>query len=133
MDELTLSPPVAFPIWGEEGVGGLQLLVHAAHGAGLARLQEDEDHARAAGPDHVGQQEFERPDVCGDRLLDGDRLNAAYVADLPVVLRALGLGVVAGDADSAHDDRCRIADTAVDEGAVRLGHREWKSTRLNYS
>src|SRR3546814_4707574 len=33
------------------------------------------------------------------------------------------MGVVAGDAGRAHDDRCRIADTAVDEGAGRLGHR----------
>ncbi len=87
---------------GEEVVGGFELLVHALDAAGLAALEREERQAAAGGDQEIGQQEFEREDVGRDRLGDDHLLNASDVTDLPVLLRALGMAVVAADAGRAH-------------------------------
>ena len=51
--------------------------------------------------------------VAGNCLLDGDLLDAAYVADLPVALRAFRMRVVAVDADGSHHHGRDQADTVA--------------------
>ena len=86
----------------QEVVGLGQLLVDAADQAGLAALHQDEGEAGRGGEDEVGEQVLEGEQVAAQRLRDRDLLDAAHVADLPVALGAVGMGVVAADADLAH-------------------------------
>ena len=92
---------------GEEVVGLRQLAVDPRDQRGLPPLQDDEGDAGRGSDREIEQQVFEREHVAGDRLADGDLLDAAHVADLPVLLRAVGMDVVAIDAALAHHDRCR--------------------------
>src|SRR6185312_14108063 len=90
---------------GQKFVGGFQLLVHAADGGGLAALHADERYARRGHEDKIGEQIFEGKYIARDRLRDGDFLDGADIADLPVALGTVRVGIVAAHAGLAHDDR----------------------------
>jgi len=104
---------------GEKFVGGFELRIHALDNCGLTPLQGDEQESDRSNEEEIGQQILEREQVAADRLGDGDLLQAANVADLPVALRAVGVGVVAGDAGRRHDHRCHQPN-AIDEKRVRI-------------
>ena len=97
---------------------GLELAVHAADRPGLAVLHGDEGDGGGAHEDEVGQQVLERERVARDGLADIDLLDAAHVTDLPVVLGAVRVRVVAVDAGLLHDHRGDQAH-AVAEGGPR--------------
>src|SRR5207248_2074288 len=63
----------------------------------------DEKQADGCNEDEIGQQVLEREDVTGDRLGDGDLLDAPHIADLPIMLRAFGVGIMAVHARLPHD------------------------------
>ncbi len=105
---------------GEELVVRLELAVHAVDRGCLAPLQGNESEAARGGEAEVDQQVFERPDVGRDRLGDGDLLNAAYVADLPVGLGTFRVGIVAGHARRSHYDRADVPDAVGEQRPVRL-------------
>ena len=90
---------------GEEFVGGFEFGVHGLDDRRLTPLQRDEDKADGRHQHEIGEQVFEGEEIVADRLGDGHFLQAAHVADLPVVLRAFRMGVVAGDARRAHHHR----------------------------
>src|SRR6185503_10487991 len=75
---------------GEEVVGVRQLAVHAADQPALPALVDDETEAEQGGDDEVAADILEREYVGLDRLVDDDRLDAAHVADFPILLGALG-------------------------------------------
>lgn len=87
---------------------------------GLAALHPHKRHAADRGYSEIGKQVLERKNVCGDRLRDGDFLNAADVTDFPVVLRAFGVGVVTTDAGGSHDDWGDQPDTIAEHRTGRV-------------
>src|SRR5262249_60831663 len=87
---------------GEKLIGALELPVHTADRRRLASLHGDEGKSGDGNKDEIGQQVLVREYVAGNCLADGDLLDAAYVADLPVALRAFRMRVVAVDADGSH-------------------------------
>ena len=91
-----------------------QLLVEARDQAGLVALQRDEGEAGDGNESEVNEQIFECEDVRRDRLADDELLDAAHVADLPVVFGAVGVRIMATHAGGTHDDRRGQADAAVE-------------------
>src|SRR5262249_44202705 len=106
----------------EEIVSSRPLPVEACDHAGLITLQGDE--GETADGDEGGKKEqiLEREDVGSDRLADDELLDAAHVADLPVVFGAIGVRVVATHAGGRHDDRGGQPDAAVENRTRNLGH-----------
>ena len=102
----------------EEIVGGFQLAFMPLMVAACRRCMPMNVRPDAAMKDEIGQQVLEREDVGGDRLRDGDLLDAAHVADLPVALRAFGMRVVAVHAGRAHDHRRDQADAVAEQRAT---------------
>src|SRR5262249_7869012 len=98
----------------EELVGLSQLLVEARDQTRLMALQRDEGEAGDGDESEVNEQIFECEDMSRDRLADAELLDAAHVADLPVVFGAVGVRIMAIHASGSHDDRGGQADTAVE-------------------
>ena len=105
----------------QEGIGFLELGVHASELHRLPPLQHREGQSERACEQQIGQQVFEREYVCRDRFRDRDRLDAAHVADLPVGFRALRVAVVAGDTPLFHNDRNGHANLPVEQRAGNRG------------
>ena len=89
----------------EKLIRGFKLAVHAPDRRGLAPLQADEGRPAGRHERKIAQQIFEGKNVAGGRLGDDHLLNAANVADLPVMLRAFRMGIMAIHASGTHDDR----------------------------
>jgi len=101
---------------GEKLVGRFEFPVHAADCRRLAPLQRDERESDHRDEDEIGQQVFEREYVAGNCLADGDLLDAAHVAHLPVALRTFRMRVVASDAGGSHDHRRDQPHAVAEEG-----------------
>ena len=87
---------------GEEVVGWVSSLFMPRISPAWRHCQ-DEGEAGSGGEHEIAEELLEGEDVGADRLRDRDLLDAAHIADLPVLLRAVGMGVVAADAGLAHD------------------------------
>ena len=105
----------------EERVRLRELAVHARDERRLPALAHDEREAEERRTGEVREEVLEGEDARADRALEVDLLDAPHVADLPVALQALGVGVVAGDALRPHDDRRDEADAAVGDRAGDFG------------
>ena len=101
----------------EELVGLSQLLVEARDQTRLMALQRDEGEAGDGDESEVNEQIFEREDVGPNGLADDELFDATHVANLPVVLGAIGVAVVATHAGGRHDDRRGQPDTAIENRA----------------